>query len=79
MICILNLLTGASILALAKSIYQFYYLKECILFEERLCFKPKYIHYVYSFVAYVAFRLLFALRVGLLFFFSHVESRCHGK
>ena len=28
---------------------------ECILFEKRLCFKPKYIHFVYSFLAYVAF------------------------
>ena len=31
---------------------QFYYLKECILFVKRLCFKPKYcIHLVYSLVA----------------------------
>ena len=33
----------------------FYYPKECVLFEKRLCFKPKYIHFVYSFVAYVTF------------------------
>ena len=34
---------------------QFYYPKECILFKKRLCFKPKYIHFVYSIVAHVAF------------------------
>ena len=28
---------------------------ECVLFEKRLCFKPKHIHFVYSFLAYVAF------------------------
>ena len=27
----------------------------CILFEKRLCFKPKYMHFVHSFVACVAF------------------------
>ena len=51
---------------------------ECILFEKRFCFKPKYIHFVYSFVAYAAFFLVFAVRISLLllllfFFFFHEE------
>ena len=49
---------------------------ECILFEKRLCFKPKYIHFVYSFLAYVAFSSClrrddqFVLAVFCFFFFS---------
>ena len=46
---------------------------ECILFEKRFCLKRKYKHFVYSFVAYGAFFLAFAVRISLLlllFFFS---------
>ena len=52
-----------------------FYPKECILFEKRLCFKPKYIHFVYSFLVMLLFILVFALRISLLllFFFSHEE------
>ena len=47
---------------------------ECILFEKRFCFKP---NFLYSFVAYAAFFLVFAVRISLLlfcfFFFFHEE------
>ena len=56
---------------------------ECILFEKRFCFKP---NFLYSFVAYAAFFLVFAVRISLLlfcFFFFSTRStrtcRCHGK
>ena len=35
--------------------YNFTILVRCILFEKRLCFKSKYIHFVCSYVVYVAF------------------------
>ena len=50
-----------------------------LLFLKRLCFTPKYINFVYSYVAYVAFifLLVFAARISVLlllfFFFSHEE------
>ena len=56
------------------------YSKECNLFEKRLCFKPKYIHFVYSFEAYVAFSS--CLRREDQFFSSHKEHEdmpLHGK
>ena len=60
---------------------------ECILFEKRLCFKPKYIHFVYSFLAYVAFSSClrredqFVLAVFCFFFFTRSTRtcRCHSK
>ena len=47
--------------------------------EKRLCFTPKYIHFVYSYAAYVAFifLLVFAVRISVLFFFSHTGARGH--
>ena len=54
-----------------------FYPKECILFEKRLCFKPKYIHFVYSFLAYLAFSSCLGREdqfvVAVLVFFSHEE------
>ena len=49
-----------------------------------LCFKPKYIHFVYSFVAYVAFSCCLRREDQFVVFFSHEEHenmhiRCHGK
>ena len=59
---------------------------ECILFEKRLCFKPKYIHFVYSFLAYVAFSSClrredqFVLAVFFVFFTRSTRTcRCHSK
>ena len=58
---------------------------ECILFEKRLCFKPKYIHFVYSFLAYVAFSSClhredqFVLAVFFFFTRSTRTCRCHSK
>ena len=41
----------------SASVLNFYNLTilRCILFEKRLCFKPKYIHFVYSYLAHVTF------------------------
>ena len=59
-----------------------------LLFLKRLCFTPKYINFVYAYVAYVAFifLLVFAARISvlllLLFFFPTRSTRtchCHGK
>ena len=59
---------------------------ECILFEKRLCFKPKYIHFVYSFLAYVAFSSClrredqFVLAVFCFFFTRSTRTcPCHSK
>ena len=58
---------------------------ECILFEKRLCFKPKYIHFLYSFLAYVAFSPClrredqFVLAVFFFFTRSTRTCRCHSK
>ena len=59
---------------------------ECVLFEKRLCFKPKYIHFVYSFLAYVAFSSCvrredqFVLAVFFFFFTRSTRTcRCHSK
>ena len=61
----------------------FYYPKECVLFEKRLCFKPKYIHFVYSFVAYVTFSSSCLCRLDQFVVFFSTRStrtcRCHGK
>ena len=55
----------------------FYHPMECILFEKRLCFKPKYIHFVYSFLAYVAFSSCLRREdqfvLAVFFFFFHEE------
>ena len=55
---------------------------ECILFEKRFCLKPKYKHFVYSFVPYGAFFLAFAVRISLLllfvFFFFPRGARGHA-
>ena len=63
-----------------------FYPKECTLFEKRLCFKPKYIHFVYSFLAYVAFSSCLRREdqfvVAVLVFFltrSTRTCRCHSK
>ena len=52
------------------------------LFEKRLCFKPKYIHFVYSFVAHVALSCCLRREDQFVFFFpmrSTRTCRCHGK
>ena len=60
-----------------------FYPKECILFEKRLCFKPKYIHFVYSFPAYAAFSSCLRREdqfvVAVLVFFLTRTCRCHSK
>ena len=43
------------------------------VFEKRLCFKPKYIHFVYSFVAHVAFSSCLHCEDQFVAFFSHEE------
>ena len=54
----------------------FYYLKECVLFEKRLCFKPKYIHFAYSFVPYVTFSSSCLCRLDqFVVFFSTRSTR----
>ena len=58
-----------------------FYPKECTLFEKRLCFKPKYIHFVYSFLACGALSSCLC-RGEYQFFFltrSTRTCRCHGK
>ena len=59
-----------------------FYPKECILFEKRLCFKPKYIHFVYSFLAYVAFSSCLRSEdqfvVAVLVFFFSRGARGHA-
>ena len=58
----------------------------CILLEKRLCFKPKDVHFAYSYVSLCRFSFLSSPResVGCFFFyFPHNEEqediRCHGK
>ena len=49
----------------------------CILLEKRLCFKPKYLHFVYSYVYLCRFSFLSSPResVGCFFFyFPHHEE-----
>ena len=51
---------------------------ECILFEKRLCFKPKYIHFVYSFLAYVAFSSCLRREDQFVVFFFPRGARGHA-
>ena len=53
------------------------------LFEKRLCFKPKYIHFVFSFVFYVTFSSCLCSGDQLVVSFFPTRSTktclCHGK
>ena len=57
-----------------------------ILFEKRLCFKPKYICFVYSYVVHAAFPSCLRRRISLLFSSSiflitksTTTCHCHDK
>ena len=65
-------------IAFSFKFLQLQYPSQCILFEKRLCFKPKYIHFAYSFEAYDAFSSCLRREDQFVVVFSPRGARGHA-